>query len=79
MRVMYELLTSSLGFPIEPIYEYILIFIINEIAFAYAYKESPGGQFGSLIHYLFRIPSFIILWFLAHVLISVSLFVYDQY
>ena len=33
--------------------------IINKIAFQVAWDTPPGGEWGSIIHYLVRIPTFL--------------------
>lgn len=68
-KFIFEIITDPLGLPISVIWEYIILLVINEIAFQIAWKTSPGGRFGSEIHWAVRIPTFIILWAIIYGLI----------
>ena len=69
-KVIYEILISPLGLPLPIIWEYILLAIIEGIAFRIAWNVSPGGPAGSLIHYLVRIPAVFIFWAFAYAIIA---------
>lgn len=71
-KLIFELLKEPLGLPISPLYEYLLLFIINEIAFQIAWNKSPGGKWGSEIHWLIRIPTFLIIWAVTYFVIFVG-------
>jgi hypothetical protein len=68
-KFLFKLLTDPLGLPVSLLWEYIILLIINEIAYKIAWKASPGGRFGSEIHWAVRIPSFIIIWTITYCLI----------
>lgn len=70
-KLFFEILKQPLGLPISPIYEYILLLVIGEIAFQIAWKLSPGGHFGSEIHWLVRVPTFLALWFVLYAAILI--------
>ena len=65
-KLLFELLTSPLGLPIKWYYEYIIMFVIGKIAFSYGWEKSPGGPFGSIIHYFYRTIAFFVLWAIAY-------------
>ncbi len=61
-KLIFEFLTGPLGLPIQWYWEYIILGIIGAIAFKIAWEVSPGGRFGSEIHWFVRIIAFVILW-----------------
>lgn len=69
-KFIFELITSPLGLPISALWEYIILLVINEIAFRIAWNASPGGRWGSKIHWAVRIPMFIILWAVTYGIIA---------
>ena len=59
MKTLFTFLTSPLGLPVSPLYEWILLAIIGEIAFRIAFRAVGelyddglinGGCFGSIFH-----------------------------
>ena len=66
---------SPLGLPIDPIWEYLIFLVIGEIVHEIAFAISPGGQLGSPIYWVTKSISFIIIWFILYVFISVIKFV----
>lgn len=64
-KLIFEFLTEPLGLPIQWYWEYIILGIIGLIAFKIAWEVSPGGRFGSEIHWLVRIVTFVVLWAIA--------------
>jgi len=71
-RFIFERLADPLGLPISVIWEYIILLLFNEIAFQTAWNASPGGKWGSEIHWAVRIPTFIILWGITYGVIYVA-------
>lgn len=61
-KFLFEVITDPLGLPISPLWEYVILVVLNEIAFQIAWNASPGGKWGSEIHWAVRIPTFIIIW-----------------
>lgn len=61
-KLIFEFFTEPLGLPIQWYWEYIILGIIGAIAFKIAWEVSPGGRFGSEIHWFVRIIAFVILW-----------------
>lgn len=61
-KFLFGLFTDPLSLPINPLYEYIILVIIGIIAFNIAWEISPGGEWGSLIHWSVRLIVFVILW-----------------
>lgn len=68
-NLIFEILTDPLGLPISPVWEYLLLLLLNEIAFQIAWAGSPGGRWGSEIHWAIRLPTFVIMWAVAYAII----------
>ena len=68
-KLIFEFLTEPLGLPIQWYWEYIILGIISTTAFKIAWEVSPGGRFGSEIHWFARIIAFVILWAIVRVAI----------
>ncbi|MBM7562768.1 hypothetical protein [Fusibacter tunisiensis] len=68
-KFLFNILTDPLGLPIPVIYEYIIIFIISLIAFKLAWDASPGGKYGSLIHWIVRLIATIVIWSITYLFI----------
>ena len=64
-KLIFEFLTEPLGLPVQWYWEYIILAIIGTIAFNIAWEISPGGRFGSEIHWAVRIVAFVVLWAIA--------------
>lgn len=74
-KFIFSLVTDPLGLPIHFIWEYLILLVINKLAFKIAWEVSPGGIFGSEIHWLVRLISFVILWAILRAIIVVINFV----
>lgn len=61
-KFIFNLLIDPLVLPISPVWEYAILFLIGVLSFIIAFKISPGGVFGSEIHWIVRIAVYIILW-----------------
>lgn len=75
--ILFDILTDPLGLPISPIWEYLILLGISEIAFRIAREASPGGFGGSTIHWTVRIIAFIVMWAIAYAVIWIGKFVVD--
>lgn len=64
-KLIFEFLTEPLGLPVQWYWEYIILAIIGTVAFKIAWEISPGGRFGSEIHWAVRIVTFVVLWAIA--------------
>ena len=69
-KFLFELLTSPLGLPIDAIWEYLILLVIGAIAFKIGWEISPGGPFGSLIHWGVRGLSFFVMWAITYGIIA---------
>ena len=86
-KLIFELLTDPLGLPIDTLWEYLILLIIGVISFSVGWEVSPGGSFGSVIHWCVRLITFFVLWaitygafsafrwFIAHWLMCVAVLV----
>jgi hypothetical protein len=58
--------TDPFTLPINPIWEYIMLGIIGVCAFSIGWDASPGGVFGSIIHWVVRFIAFTIIWAIVY-------------
>ena len=79
LKVLYEILVSPLGLPINPIWEYLIILLVGEIAHELAFWISPGGRFGSLIYWVSKFLVFIAAWAILYGIISAVKFVINNW
>ena len=73
--LIFDLLTDPLGLPVHPLWEYVILLVIGEIAFRIAWNASPGGFGGSTIHWFVRIVAFLIMWAIVYSVITAARFV----
>lgn len=71
-KIIFEIITSPLGLPINIIWEYAIMGLIGYVSYMIGWVISPGGPFGSLIHWIVRGVSFILLWSIAYGVIAFS-------
>ena len=79
LKVLYEILVSPLGLPINPIWEYFIILLVGEIAHELAFWISPGGVFGSLIYWVSKFLVFVAVWAILYGVISAVKFVISNW
>lgn len=65
-KLIFEFLINPLGLAINPIYEYLILLAIGKLAFEIGWDKLPSGEFGSLMHYLYRTIVLFILWALTY-------------
>lgn len=70
-KFIFDLFTSPLGLPIHPLWEYLIIALIGKLAFKIGWDVSPGGPFGSIIHFAVRGLSFVVMWGGAYMIIAI--------
>lgn len=79
MKFIFELLTSPLGLPIPWYVEYIILVVVNTVAFELAFAAVGklyssniihGRKTGSVFHWIIRIFSFFVLWAVLYGLIA---------
>lgn len=79
MKLIFELLTSPLGLPIPWYIEYIILIVVNTVAFELAYAAVGklysdniihGKKTGSVLHWIVRILAFLVLWAVLYGLIA---------
>lgn len=76
LKFLYELFTSPLGLPIDPIWEWLIILAVGELAHEIAYWVSPGGkEFGSFIYWTTKFLTFIAMWAVLYGIIVAIQFV----
>lgn len=69
-KLIFDLSTGPLGLPINDLWEYIILSIIGLIAFSVGWEVSPGGKFGSIIHWVVRLLVFFALWAITYGVIA---------
>ena len=83
-KFIFDLVTEPLGLPIEWYYEWIILGIIEYIAYLIAYGEVgslyhggiiSGRAVGSFFHWVIRSFYFVIMWAIAYSIIWVGKFV----
>ena len=75
MKVLYELLTSPLSLPIEPIWEWLILLVVGEVVHEIAWKVSPGGRMGSLVYWITKLLAFVAIWAILYGIIVAVRFV----
>lgn len=79
MKFIFELLTSPLGLPIPWYIEYLILLVVNTLAFELAYAAVGklysgniihGKKSGRVLHWTIRIIAFIVLWAILYALIA---------
>ena len=79
LKLLFEILTSPLGLPIDAIWEYLILAVIGAIAFKVAWESSPGGIFGSLIHWSVRFVVFVVLWAIVYSIIALVQWIFANW
>lgn len=79
MKFIFELITSPLGLPIPWYTEYIILFLVNIVAFELAFRAVRrlylddiifGSKTGKVLHWIIRIVAFFVLWAVLYGLIA---------
>ena len=78
-KFLFEILTDPLGLPINALWEYLVIVIINAVAFKIAWDASPGGTFGSAIHWAVRLIAFVIIWAITYGVIALAKWIFANW
>lgn len=75
LKILFTLLTDPLGLPISPLWEYVILLIVGEIVHEIAWGVSPGGRFGSLIYWVTKLISFVLIWSVLYAIIATVQFI----
>ena len=75
MKGVFNLLTSPLGLPINPLWEYIILAVVEVIAHKAAWEISPGGEMGSFIYWSFKFVITVTVWAILYGVIVAAKFV----
>lgn len=73
MGIVFDLITSPLGLNINPIAEWIIMLIVGEIAYRYAYYKVGEFDIGIsivnfILHWTIRMLMYILLWFVCRII-----------
>lgn len=83
-KFMYDLIIDPLGLPIEWYYEWVILAIVDMVAYKVAYNKVgalyhdgsiSGKSSGSFVHWLIRTFLFVNMWAVTYVIIYVRKFV----
>ena len=75
LKLLFTLLTDPLGLPIEPLWEYVILFIVGEIVHEIAWNISPGGVLGLPIYWVTKLLAFVLIWAALYAIIVAVQFV----
>ena len=78
-KLLFEILTDPLGLPINALWEYLILAIINVVAFKIGWDASPGGTFGSAIHWAVRLIAFVIIWSVTYGIIALAKWIFANW
>lgn len=78
-KFLFKLFTSELTLPVEPLHECIILVIIGAIALSVGWDVSPGGKWGSLIHWVVRLAVFVGLWFVTGIVLIVAQWIINNW
>lgn len=78
-KFLFDLLTDPLGLPIDALYEYVILLVLNFIAYKIAWDASPGGRWGSEIHWSVRIIVFVVLWAITYGVIAAVKWLFENW
>ena len=71
MSSLFSLLISPLGLPIRPIWEWVILSIVEAIAFRAAYNlvgemDVDNSGIRTILHWLLRLIIFVAIWFVLN-------------
>ena len=84
MKRLFELITETLGLPLEWYWEYIIMLLIGEISYRFAYRKVgdlyengiiSGSSMGSGLHWFIRLLCYVSIWAVVDGLIYVLRFI----
>ena len=78
-KLIFEILTDPLGLPINALWEYLILAIINAVAFKIGRDASPGGTWGSAIHWAVRLIAFVIIWAITYGVIALAKWIFANW
>lgn len=78
-KLFYSLFTDPLQLPLDPLWEYLILLAIGEIAHEIGFRFSPGGTFGSLIYWVTKIIAFVVVWAVLYIIIVVVKFIISHW
>ena len=85
-KLLFELLVDPLGLPINPVYEYLVMLVVGEMAYQFAYEKTgvlshreymSRGQ-KSVLHWVIRLLFYFAMWAILRVGIWMFGFVVDN-
>ena len=79
LKLLCEIIIDPLGLPLSPIWEYIILIVLGELAHLIAFYISPGGRFGSIIYWISKLPIYIVVWVITYIIISLIKFLIEYW
>ena len=78
-KFMFNIVTSSLSLPCDYLIGLVIMEIIGQVAYSYAYNKvgemGLSGDIGSLAHWTIRLGIVVIMWYITSAIIKVIRFV----
>ncbi len=76
---MYDFITLPLSLPINPLWDFVIMALIGEIAYwaaySYAGRNASSRAGRSALHWAVRFPLYLILWLLVCIIIKIVNFI----
>ncbi len=79
LKIIFEILTEPLGLPIDAVWEYLILLVIESIAFYIAWDASPGGKWGSEIHWGVKLIAFVMIWAVTYAIIAAVKWIFSNW
>ena len=87
LDTIFAILTEPLGLPLSPLWEWLILLLIEAIAYIFAYRfvgelysesiiSSSGA--GLVFHWIIRFVTFVIVWWITYHVIIVGKFIYQH-
>ncbi|NLC87795.1 MAG: hypothetical protein GX682_03355 [Clostridiaceae bacterium] len=82
-KTFFDLITSQLSLFENPLHNYLAMTIIGVVAFAIAWNAvgeiGARGESGSILHWIIRIFSFVVIWLVLSILIIIVSFILNNW
>ena len=78
-KLLYTLFTSPLGLPIDPLWEYLILWCVGAITHEIAWQASSGGSWGSLEYWFTKAVAFLVIWMPLYIIIMVVKFIIEYW
>ena len=86
-RFCFDIITDPLSLPVNPLTEFIILALISQLAYEWAYgfvgdlyhtNIISGRSAGSFLHWFFRYISYVVVWAIVNTAINVYQFITEH-